>query len=221
MTKIPVVFDLVESDVQIAKLMLNEIAIELNRRIPTRMRNISSRVKDATYNFLRTNNTYQSLVSGDLAAHFGIPIGGRRQRIDNIVRAVADRMEVEYTPTRLRNNQYTNGITIKVLLRNLSEVLTLSEGIVLTEKGQTLDWLRWLLTLGDTIIISEYEIQLRPGYGRSGGGIMIADEAGVWRVPPQFSGTITNNWLTRAFNDNISQYLSIIEKILADELSRI
>jgi len=158
---------------------------------------------------------------GSLAVHFGLPPDGRSQRIDAIVLAVANRMEIEYIPINVHAGKFTNGIKFRVLTRDLSEVINLPEGFITTEKGQVLDWLHWLLTMGDRVIISEYEIRLGYGKGRSGGGIMIADKAGVWRVPPEYSGTMRNNWLTRAFKDNPNVYLSIIEKIIQAELQRI
>ena len=221
MTRIPFVFDIVETDAQLEKLMLLEIAKELNARIPGALPRIDRRVRDATFAFLQNNDTYRSLVSGELAAEFGIPSAGRKQRIDRIIRAVADRMQIEFRPLRLRGGRYSGGLSFRVLMIDLSEVLTLVEGLVVTEKGQVLEWLKWLLTFGDSVIVSEYDVLLRPGKGRSGGGLMIADDAGAWRVPPQFSGTLRSNWLTRAFRINIRQYLSIIEKILDQELSRI
>lgn len=216
-----ITFDIVETDTQLEKLMLLEVAKELNLRIPRRLSIIDDKMRIATLSFLQATDTYGSLVYGDLAAHFGIPFSGREQRIDRILQAVVNRMEIHYVPVTLRGRAYNGGLKFKILLKNLSEVLTLNDGLVITEKGQILEWLRWLLTLGDRIIISEYEIELQPGRGRSGGGFMVPENAGVWRVPPVFAGTINDNWLTRAFKDNINSYLSIIEQIVKNELQRI
>ena len=52
-----------------------------------------------------------------------------------------------------------------------------------------------------------YEYESGPG-GRSGGGLM--GEGGFWRVSPEFSGTNTNNFVTRSFKfreKEISQVL--------------
>jgi len=213
--------DIVETNQQLEKLMLIEIVKELNKRIPLRMASIDNKIRVATLGFLQTTGTYDSLVNGELAGHFGIPISGRKQRIDTILQAVTNRMEVEFVPIKLAGKNFGGGIKFRVLLKNLSEVLTLSAGVVLTEKGRTLEWLRWLLTLGDTIIIDNYSVDLKPGTGRSRGGLMVLDGAGSWRVPPQFAGTINDNWLTRAFNDNIIGFRSIIEPIIRQELQGI
>ena len=217
----PVTIKLLESDKQIAKQMMLEIVKELNKRIPSHMNTIDKKLRVATYKYLKTSKTYESLISGDLAAHFGIPIAHRETNINAIIQAVADRMEVEYTPVKYSVSKFTNGIKIKVLMKDLSEVLSLYQGVVGTEDGEVLEWLRWLLTKGDSIIIKEYDVQLMVGKGRSGGGIMIYDQAEVWRVPPEYSGTMRDNWLTRTLNENSTAYLSIIEKIIKYELQRI
>ena len=213
--------DLVETDKQIAQLILQDMVTQLNRIIPTKLKSIDSRVRQATFNFIQNTSTYESLVGGELAGHFGIPIRGRQNRIDNIVAAVSNRMEISYKPIVLRAGRLAHGLRFGVLMTDLSEVLGLPEANILTEKGQILPWLDWLLVLGDTIEISEYEIQFRMGKGRSARAIMIADNAGSWRVPPEFSGTLNDNWLTRAFKNNINAYSSIIENIIKSELQGI
>lgn len=218
---IPVTFDIIETDRQLELLILKEVAKELNRRIPARLSVIDERIREATFQFIRATETYQSLVGGDLAVHFGLPRGSRRARVDTIVRAVSNAMNVEFNSISFSGGNSRGGFKIGVVTKNLSEVLSLGEGVVTTEKGQNLEWLRWLLTFGDKIIISEHYVKFIAGKGRSGGGVMVASNAGVWRVPPPYAGTTTDNWLTRAFTDSIQQYLPIIEKILEYELARI
>ena len=182
---------------------------------------MGEKMRDATLNYLRTTSTYTSLVSGELATHFGLRGSDRKQRIDEIILAVVNGMDIEFVPIRYTRGKFTNGIKFKVLAKNLSDVINLPEGDVVTEKDQVLPWLRWLLTFGDKIIISEYEIKLEQGKGRSRGGYMISEKAGVWRVPPEYSGTRHDNWLTRALNNNSTAYFSIIERVIKDELQRI
>ena len=43
-------------------------------------------------------------------------------------------------------------------------------------------------------------------------------KGGSWRVPPEFSGTITDNFITRAINDK--QMIKKLVKILSDEIEK-
>ena len=209
---------LLDTDTKIANDILNELVIILNKHLQNHIKSIEKRIKEATFLYLQSTDTYNSLVYGNLAIHFGIPIPNRQNNIDKIIKAVADGIRVEFKPIKYTAGKFTNGIKIFILRKDLSEVLNLASGIVISERGEALEWLKWLLTKGDTIIIREYDVEFMPGEGRSGGGIMIEDKAGVWRVPPEYSGTLRNNWLTRALNENATPFLSIIQNIIKSEL---
>jgi capsid portal protein len=57
-----------------------------------------------------------------------------------------------------------------------------------------------------------YQYEGIPGFGRSRGGIM--SEGGSWRVPPQYTGTLDDNFVTRALTNREKD----IEKLLKAEL---
>ena len=81
-------------------------------------------------------------------------------------------------------------------------------------KSGDLHWLDWLLKRGDNMIISNYQYNPQTGLGRSGLGNMVG--GGSFRVPPQFSGTVDDNFITRAFlgNNQEKEIFYIIEKAL-------
>ena len=83
-----------------------------------------------------------------------------------------------------------------------------SEGFVVTRKSVKLHWLAWLLQAGSSMIVSGYEYT--PSFeGRSGGGVMTG--GGVWRVPPEFSGTESDNFITRALNNRDKQLSQLLK----------
>ena len=59
-------------------------------------------------------------------------------------------------------------------------------------------WLDWLLKRGDSIIVVNYQYNPQTGIGRSKLGNMV--DGGSFRIPPQFSGTIDDNFITRSFS---------------------
>ena len=212
---------LLESNTQIKNKILKAITEDLNRLIPPVMNRIEARIRAATFIFFQQTETYYSLVNGELAGHFGIPSINRQHNIDTILKTIANNMEIEYEVARQSAGQIKGGITVRVLMRDFSDLFGLPQATIITKNGDLLDWLRWLLAAGDKIIIKEWDIDLGIGEGRSGMGVMVPSTAGAWRVPPEFAGTITNNWLTRALSDNANRYLSIIQTIIEDELKRI
>jgi len=210
--------ELIDSTPTIAKKILKAIAEEFNNRMLNRMPNIEYQIHNLTIQHIKATDTYDSLVNGELAAHFGLPSASRQGMVDSIVDRVANSIRIDFKPIRQFGKGFRGETTINILVRDFSDVLNLTDAFVSTEKGQLLPWLNWLLIQGDRLIISEYDINLVPGKGRSNMAVMIKDNAAAWRVPPQYAGTVANNWLTRAFKNNSKQYFDGIANILRREL---
>jgi hypothetical protein len=208
-----------ESDAVISKKILQSLATEFNNLVQQKLPTIMSKIRLQTVIFLKQTDTYLSLVNGDLAAHFGLPAAYRQSMVDAIIQKISDSIDSEFKPTKARASGFTGGLELRILVKDFSDILTMVEAMVTTEKGQVLPWLEWLLIKGNKFIISEHVIHLRGGAGRSGGAIMVKNTASAWRVPSQYSGVMTNNWLTRAFTMGQSAYLDIIKNILIQELT--
>lgn len=207
---------LLESDSIIERKILENFAEEFNNSITSKISNIKQQLKYRTVEFIKGTATYFALVDGILASHFGLPLSSRKLMVDNIINTVANNIEIENKSISIRGGNFYNGLEIRVLLVGFSDILALSDAVITTNRGQDLPWLEWLLIRGDKIIISEYEIDLISGKGRSGGAIMVRNDASVWRVPPMYAGTINSNWLTKTILSQ--EYKDIIEEILQKEL---
>jgi len=90
--------------------------------------------------------------------------------------------------------------------------------VVDTERGYSLPWLEWLLTKGGQIIVRNFEVK----YGanprsRSGDAVMVSSGSN-WRVPSQFTGTSSNNWITRALSTIENKILKLLESELKASL---
>jgi len=88
---------------------------------------------------------------------------------------------------------------------------------VVTEKGESLPWIEWLLKRGDDIIISDYHV-VEGDHGRTGMATMKpGGNYKVSRVNPSFSGTEDDNFVTRALDGKEME----IANILASSLRRV
>lgn len=217
-SKLTLTVKLLESDQFIIKKILNGLAEEFNIRVQQKLPSIMNKIRQKTVILFKQTDTYTSLVNGDLAAHFGLPSSSRQSMVDAIIQKIADNMEAEFKPVKARAGGFTGGLELRVLVNNFSDILSMSEAFVLTEKGQVLPWLEWLLIKGNKLIISDHEIHLIGGHGRSGGAIMVKNTASAWRVPSQYSGVMSDNWLTRALTLGQDTYLDMIKTILEQEL---
>lgn len=126
-----------------------------------------------------------------LVGLFGIP-GGADNIANTIVSSVVNSISIKFVPY---TKNLKGGLELNFQPDNFANLLALPEGHTRIENGD-LHWLDWLLKRGDEIIIVNYQYNPTTGLGRSGLGNMVS--GGSFRVPPQFSGTDDNNFITRA-----------------------
>lgn len=178
----------------------------ISERIKRRSSSIQAQCKDFAKNQILAQPEMQSLISGDLAGLFGLYAGTESGAVSDIANAVSESVTVT-TPT-VSKNLSGIGLSINFQPSSFTNILSLSSGHVSYEGGD-LHWLDWLITLGNTIIVSNYSYSPQTGLGRSNAGIM--SEGGSFRVPSEFSGTMDNNFITRALiGENQQQAISSI-----------
>jgi len=216
MSNFSVSIDLLENNTEIGQKILQAISKKINNIIVKKIDTIQQKISLETVNYLKTTNTYFSLIDGELAGHFGLPPTVRKSYVDNILNKIGSNIEVNFKKFVIRNKNISGYLQIDVLINNFSDILSMLDSTIMTERGVLLNWLQWLLLEGDRVIVSQHEI-MPSIQGRSKKMIMIKSNAGVWRVPPEFSGVQNDNWLTRAIL-NSGEYLKIIEKIIETEI---
>jgi hypothetical protein len=62
------------------------------------------------------------------------------------------------------------------------------------------------------MLVVNYHYTPEAGFGRSKLGTM--DKGGAWRVPPEFAGTLEDNFVTRAFLGKEKDLNSLFSRIL-------
>lgn len=178
----------------IEKSINQGIANYINQKISNNQNAIANGVRSLVPGWILSQPEIISLTSADpnsLAGYFGIA-GDTNQIASNIASSVANSLIFKFTPF---NSNLNGGFEIYIQPEDFTNLLGLTEGHTVYGGGD-LHWLDWLLTRGDEIIISNYQYNPQTGLGRSGMGSMVS--GGMFRVPPQFSGTIKDNFVTRA-----------------------
>lgn len=134
-------------------------------------------------------------VLDSLNAQLGLKPGQAVAFVDQLTEAIIKSTEIEITKF---DSKFKGGIKFQFQPTHFRNLLSLSTTNLNLRKGVQVNWLEWLLTRGDAIIVVGYHYDPESGKGRSGGGTM--EKGLVWRVPPQFSGTTDNNFITRLFS---------------------
>jgi hypothetical protein len=156
---------------------------------------------------IRQSPEYSSIINGQLRLELGVPDG--LSALESIINELVSSIVIEFDKKRLY---------VELLSPDYTRVTDLPAAKILIEKGY-IPWLKWLLLFGDDIIIKNYEVHIdnTPG-SRTGLAVMVAKQAGFWRVPPQYSGTIDNNFITRSVDALDKQISDLIEKEVYNNL---
>lgn len=205
-----------------AKNSNKSIAQQINDYYQSKLKEISnekvlSQIKPIFIELLKESETYKSIVSGDgyLRGALGFPYGEEQEMIDSIIYHIADSVELKLNPSSVNGN-FNFNIDLNVKISD-SGVFNLPEAIIETEKGEQLEWLRWLLEEGTKPVISGHHVSfnlnyIQSGYSRSHLALMFKN--GSFAIPAQFAGTEDDNWIKRALsngsgglNESINQKL--------------
>ncbi len=152
------------------------------------------------------------------------PIGepDLRNKIAELVKEVTDNVEVEvdayFSPT---NELLDIGVNIIILKYGVESLLLYDFASYVTEKGQVIEWLRWLLDNGPQTVIVGYKFIVdnnSPTFSRTDLGIMrkTKNQDDYWRPPREIQGTEDDNFVKRALEDLGAE----LQVILSDELTR-
>ena len=185
------------------------IAVHLNSLFLKKKGYIKNQIQDLVGTWVRSQPEIQSLaMSGDLAGQFGLIAGTSLGAANKIVNSIQQSTQVEIKKI---NKKLEGGLTLTCQPSSFANLLGIPDGHVKTFDGD-LHWLRWLLESGNKILVVNYHYTPSVGFGRSKIGIM--DKGGAWRVPPEFAGTLEDNFVTRAFLGKEKDLNALFSRIL-------
>lgn len=215
MSKLSFGVKLVGSNASIGRDMLQALLPDLQKYFNKVYNDMRNRIPQILISHIQAQPEYSSLMSGKLMAEFGLPDSS--SRLSSILATIQNGAIVQTRPINISGGKIRGSVKLQMIQKDFSDLLSLGGASFTTEKGTNLPWLSWLLTEGDSIIISDYTFAIGAfPSSRTGMGIMREFGGSSWRVPPEFAGTISNNWITRAIDSASSD----IEKEL-ESLTRI
>lgn len=211
---------LIDSYQTIQRRINRAFADEMNDRLKASRQKIEDAIANNIGRIFVNSPEYASLTGqGLLSKHFGIPQNDAISKLDVIINTLASSVKVTHRKVTVVNNQFSGGLTVYAFLADFSDILSLDEGKVVTNKGQSLPWLQWLTIEGDKIIITGYDVLFGTfPSSRAGGVIMTKTNQRAWRVPPEFSGDADNNWIIRAIDDSLSYIENLISGAIRQNL---
>lgn len=181
---------------------------EIRERIKQTIKALRKRVIDTFYECLTEDSeTYEELNNA-----FGLQgeLGVVDYYVAETAAAISKMISLETIPPTGKN---LGGFRLTFVKGGMESILSLPYAQYETNKGVTIPWLQWLLTAGNSILISDYIIGVEKDFGkysRTGMLIMMPKKGGSFSIDAQNSGTENHNWITKA----IAQAQPRIERML-------
>jgi hypothetical protein len=204
---------IVPTEAQLRNGLLDHFATQLTAAIRRNTETLRVKVGLAIAESAVVSPEYDSLVNGRLKHELGVinaaPI------LDAAIAAVVSGIRI--TPISIRRNgsSLAGGIRIEILRSDLTEISGVKGGEFVSEGGFDIPWLMWLTTGGDELLVMDYHFETGfEARSRTGDGIMVG--GGTWKVPDDFSGTPSDNWLSRS----IIAAIPAIQQAIVEVLSR-
>lgn len=209
-----------DTHAQLESKILNAFRAHLNSVFHRSVTSIRRRIGDVCDSLIAGTDTYQSIVNdGQLLGELGLPDAGGR--LTRILETIRQGIQVTAIPVSIYGKKLRGGIVFKLLRADYLDILGLPEAQYVTEKGSVIPWLEWLLTMGDSIIVVGYDvdINLTPSEKlRSRTGLALMEKGDGWRLPQAWGPYLPDdNFLTRAFN--VSEAERILTDIIEQEIT--
>lgn len=201
---------LIESNDQITKEILNALLPDVTKHMNKMIVYIKQNLPDIVSNAITSSPEYESLVGGQLKYELGLVDAD--SKIEGLLDIWMNNIEYLYEPPSIMGSRIKGSFSANMIKIDFRDVIyTQFAEMQDTIRGYSLPWLQWLLLDGNANIVDNYSVVMGPNR-RSRTGNAIMKMGGSWRVPPQFAGTINDNWITRALDSAQGEIQQLLDK---------
>lgn len=200
---------IIDSDQKIMRNILEGSAKEIKAMFQRAKTKIHADIINLIIEALYKSPEIASLQSGKLKMDFGLDT----DPTEELIYSIANSTYVYFRDFKFTQGSVKNVLSIYIQPEDFNNILNKDFAKVITEKGEELPWLQWLLLAGDAVVVTQYHVS----YGayensRAGGAIM--KPSGFFRVDPAFSGDAEDNFITRCISQYENQIFEIVRGAL-------
>lgn len=202
-----------ENSETIQKSILSALLPEANKYMDKAISIIKKDLPSIVSEAIISEPEYSSLLSGQLKFELGIP--NASSKISSLINMWISNMVIDYKPPTSTNSSIRASFSAKLIRANFSDVLGIDEAYINDSlRGYSLPWLEWLLLDGNAIVVPNYEVVMGSNPRSRTGSAIMKGSTSSWKVPDQFSGTISDNWITRAISNSQDKIQNLLERAL-------
>jgi hypothetical protein len=214
------------NDKQIQATLTSLISREIDARITRSIPSITKYARSLIAQSFLSSPEVPSLLRGKLQQDFGLTSDLAQSAVNEILSALiagvsvkTENVETSGVLSYLKSLVWKEKSIILSVYPNPELYKSIQTGsyISSTDRDINIDWLEWLMTRGTEIIVTGYQVKYDPkdpSWSRSNSAIMIKRKNGAFRVDPEFSGTLEDNFITRA----ISTIIPELQRRIIEEL---
>ena len=167
---------------------------------------IKKKLQETIMEMLFNSPAVSSLMGGKLQAELGVVSAE-----STMIEVIDTWMNNIHVSTKAGGSPLLT-INIGILTQGYGDVLSLPSSVYQSVGGEMIEWLRWLLLEGDKTIVDYFFLPGNRSKSRTGLGIMVRKGGRRWSIPPEFRGTETDNFATRAL-ENLDKALDRIVRV--------
>ena len=214
------------NDKQIQATLTSLISREIDARITRSIPSITKYARSLITQSFLSSPEVPSLLRGKLQQDFGLTSDLAQSAVNEILSALiagvsvkTENVETSGVLSYLKSLVWKEKSIILSVYPNPELYKSIQGGsyVSSTDRDINIDWLEWLMTRGTEIIVTGYQVKYDPkdpSWSRSNSAIMIKRKSGAFRVDPEFSGTLEDNFITRA----ISTIIPELQRRIIEEL---
>ena len=188
---------ILENNKTIEQLALNALLPQIENYMTNGINTLKRELPEIVRAAIVNTPEYESIMNGKLKYEFGIP--DPSSKLAGLLDIWSNNIQVQYMKPNITGSKIKGFFSANMVRIDFADVLYTDYALVIDNlRGYNLPWLEWLLLDGNQTIVSKHTVSIRPSiYSRTGNAVMIESNKS-WRVPAEFSGTISDNWITRA-----------------------
>lgn len=200
---------MVSTDAQITKMILNEFRDKLNQVFTSAAPIIHDFLTSEVRAVIEASPEYRSILTGgELAGILGLPAAERADMLEGVVDILMEQVEVK--PKRVvvsGNKTLKGGIDINIIEANMIKAVKSQYASFITENGDVIPWLKWLVEVGHKTIFRSYDVAfVGSEKSRSETGAIMRPSRQGFNIPTEWAGDKEYNFVTRSL-DNLAVYM--------------